>query len=71
MLETEAQMEGIGPNKTVILLLKHERGSWYRSQIPIAKSIEDRIDDALSWLGRTIRVRIEKGEIEEIQLVEP
>ena len=63
-------MEGIGPQKTVILLFQDDRGSWYRSQIPIAKSVEDKIDKVLSWLGRTVKVRVEKGEIEEIELVE-
>ena len=67
----EAQVEGIGPNKIVILLFKHEKGSWYRCELPIAKSIEDKIDKVLGWLGETVRVRIEKGEVEKIELVEP
>ena len=71
MLEAEAQVEGIGPGKTVILLFKHEKGSWYRCQIPIAKSISNKIDEVLGWLGETVKVRIEKGEVEEIELVEP
>ena len=71
MLEAEAQVEGLGPEKTVMLLFKDDRGTWHQSELPLAKSIEAEIDEILGWLGKTVKVRIEKGEIEGIELVEP
>jgi len=69
-MEIEGIIQGIGPNKSIILFLKNNSGAYYRSEIPIAKAIQTKLDEAITWIGKRVKATVEKGEIESIELVE-
>jgi len=61
---------GIDPDKTLVLHIKNASGSFYMSRIPLAAGIAGQIDVCLTWIGKTVKMTVEDGEIEAIELSE-
>jgi len=70
MIEKQGILIGLGPDKTLKIQFKNHVGAWYESTLPTGAAIEDKLNDALGWIGKTVKCNIDKGEIEDIEFVE-
>jgi len=70
VIEKTGILQGLGPEKSLDIAFVDDKGAWHTSRIPMAKGLEARLNDALGWIGKTVKASIDKGEIESLELVE-
>jgi len=69
MMEVEAIILGLGGQKILRVSIKNTRGGYHESDIPVGTAALSILETALSWLGKTVKLTVEGGEIEAYELV--
>jgi len=69
-MEINVIIIGFGGEKILRVLVQNAKGAFHENEIPVGTGALDLLETALTWVGKTVTLTVEKGEIEAFKLVE-